>query len=270
MDLSGGGMFLVFHAFRPLNALFFLVLASVVMSATQARWDMVQHYAMLARSAHNFNHLCTEVVVLFNHQSSVLALSHLEQMFEDPEDIQMLRALSDHTTEAPSKKNLEASYRHERLVTTSGPDSSGLTYTYYARHNRDSTVRPSKVSDLLGSEHLLPNIFTNAASALLSDINRAPSPDNESLVSKQEPGTSSVQGTAHVRFEQPPIATMNSPPPSPDGLPSGNPVAPHTPLGPRQSTIHKYLVSPARKRATGDVRPMEGVVGGDGSHAASG
>jgi hypothetical protein len=233
---------------------------------------MVQHYAMLARASHNFDRLCTEVVVLFNHQSSVLPLSHLEQMFEDPEDIQMLRELSERAAEASSRTALEASYRHERPVTTSGPDSSGLTY--YARHNRDSTARPSKVSALLGSEHLSPNIFMNAAGASLSDIARAPSPDDKSLVPQQELGTSSVQGSVHVRFEQPPIATMsvasNSPPPSPDGLPSGNPVAPHTPVAPHQSTIHKYLVLPARKRVTGDVQPMEGVVGGEGSHAASG
>jgi hypothetical protein len=242
------------------------------MSAAQAQWDMVQHYAMLVRAAHNFDRLCTKVAVLFNHQSSVLSLSHLEQMFKDPEDIQMLHVLSDRAAEASSQKALEAAYRHERPVTTSGPDSNGLTY--YARHNCDAAVRPSQVSALLDSEHLSPNIFINAAGASLSDIDRAPSPDDESLVPNQEPGTSSVQGTAHVRFEQLPIVTMsvasNSPPPSPDGLPSGNPVSPHTPVVPRQSTIHKYLVSPARKRATGDVQPMEGVVGGEGSHAASG
>ncbi|KAJ7824017.1 hypothetical protein B0H14DRAFT_3469631 [Mycena olivaceomarginata] len=269
---SPEGFHQILESLRPLMDLSGGALASVVMSAAQARRDMVQHYAMLARAAHNFDRLCTEVVVLFNHQSSVLPLSHLEQMFEDPEDIQMLRELSERAAEASSKNALAAAYRHERPVTTSGPDSSGLTY--YARHNRDSTVRPSKVSDLLGSEHLSPNIFINAAGASLSDIDRAPSPDDESLVPKPEPGTSSVQGTSHVRFEQPPIATMsvasNSPPPSPDGLPSGNPVAPHTPVVPRQATIHKYLVSPARKRATGDVQPMEGVVGGEGSHAASG
>jgi hypothetical protein len=135
-------------------------------------------------------------------------------------------------------------------------------------------VRPSTVCALRRSEHLSSHIFANAAGTSLSDIDRVPSPDAESLVPQQELGTSSVQGSAHVHFEPPPIATMlvasNSPPPSPDGLPSGNPVAPHTPVGPRQSTIHKYLVSPARKRATGDVQPMEGVVGGNGSHAASG
>ncbi|KAJ7817379.1 hypothetical protein B0H14DRAFT_3474701 [Mycena olivaceomarginata] len=255
---SPEGFHQILESLRPLMDLS----GGVVMSAAQARRDMVQHYAMLARAAHNFDRLCSEVVVLFNYQSSVLPLSHLEQMFEDPEDIQMLRELT----------ALEASYRHERPVTTSGPDSSGLTY--YARHNRDSTVRPSKVSALLGSEHLSPNIFMNAAGASLSDIARAPSPDDKPLVPQQELGTSSVQGSAHVRFEQPPIATMsvasNSPPPSPDGLPSGNPVAPHTPVAPRQATIHKYLVSPARKRATGDFQPMEGVVGGEGSHAASG
>ncbi|KAJ7681309.1 hypothetical protein B0H14DRAFT_3535844 [Mycena olivaceomarginata] len=63
-----------------------------------------RHYAMLARAAHNFDRLCTEVVVLFNHQSSVLPLSHLEQMFEDPEDIQMLRELSERAAEASSKR----------------------------------------------------------------------------------------------------------------------------------------------------------------------
>jgi hypothetical protein len=95
------------------------------MSAAQARRDMVQHYAMLARSAHNFDHLCTEVVVLFNHQSSVLPLSHLEQMFEDSEDIQMLRALSDRAAEVSSKRFLEALYRHERPVMKSGEIEHG-------------------------------------------------------------------------------------------------------------------------------------------------
>jgi hypothetical protein len=128
-------------------------------------------------------------------------------MFEDSEDIQMLCALSDRAAEASSKRFLEASYRHEWPVTTSGPDPSGLTY--YSRHNRDSTVRPSKVSDLLGLEHLSPNIFTDAPGASLSDIARAPSPDDKSLVPKPEPATSSVQGALHVHFEQPPIATMS-------------------------------------------------------------
>ncbi|KAJ7788600.1 hypothetical protein B0H14DRAFT_3503997 [Mycena olivaceomarginata] len=269
---SPEGFHQILESLRPLMDLSGGALASVVMSAAQARRDMVQHYAMLARAAHNFDRLCTEVVVLFNHQSSVLPLAHLEQMFEDPEDIQMLRALSDRAAEASSRAALEASYRHERPVTPSGPDSNGLTY--FARHNRDSTARPSKVSDLLGSEHLSPNIFTDAPGASLSDIARAPSPDDQPLVPKPEPTTSSVQGASHVHFEQPPIATMsvasNSPPPSPDGLPSGNPVAPHTPVAPRQSTLHKYLVSPARNRVAGDVQPMEGVVGGAGSHAASG
>jgi hypothetical protein len=211
-------------------------------------------------------------VVLFNHQSSVFPFSHLEQIFEDPKDIQMLHALSDRAAEASSRKALEAAYRHEWPVTTSGPDPNGLTY--FARHNHDTLVHPSTVSALHGSKHLSSHIFANAAGASLSNIDRIPSPDAESLVPQQELGTSSVQGSTHVHFEQPPIATMpvtsNLPPPSPDGLPSGNPVAPHTPIVPRQSTIHKYLVSPARKRATGDVRPMEGVVGGEGSHAASG
>ncbi|KAJ7788902.1 hypothetical protein B0H14DRAFT_3503657 [Mycena olivaceomarginata] len=261
------------QSLRPLMDLSGSALASVVMSAAQARQDMVQHYAMLAHAAHNFDRLCTEVVVLFNHQSSVLPLSHLENMFEDPEDIQMLHALSDRAAEASSKKALEATYCYERPITTSGPDALGTSY--YARHNRDALVRPSTVSALHGSEHLSPHIFANATGASLSDIDRTPSPDDESTVPKQEPGTSSVQGTSHVHFEQPPIATMsmasNSPPPSPDGLPSGNPVAPHTPVGPRQSSIHKFLVmTPARKQATGDVQPMEGVVSGEGSHAASG
>jgi hypothetical protein len=230
---------------------------------------MVQHYAMLAPSAHNFDRLCTEVVVLFNHQSSVLSLSHLEQMFENPEDIQMLHALSDRAAEASSKRFLEALYRHERPVTTSGPDLSRLTY--YARHNWDSTACPSKLSDLPG---LSPNIFTDAPGASLSNITCKPSPDYKSLVPKPEPETSSVQGALHVHFEQSPITTMsvasNSLPPSPDGLPSGNPVTPHTPVGLRQSSIHKYLVLPAHKRASGDVQPMEGVVGGEGSHAVLG
>jgi hypothetical protein len=234
---------------------------------------MVQHYAMLARAAHNFDRLCTEVVVLFNHQSSVLPLSHLEQMFEDPEDIQMLRELSERAAEASSRNALAAAYRHERPVTTSGPDSSGLTY--YARHNRDSTVRPSKVSDFLGSEHLSPNIFINAAGASLSDIDRAPSPDNEIVVPKQEPPSSSVQGTSRVHFEPPPIATMPeapaSPPRSADSSFVGNPLVPHTPGGPRQPSIRKFFTpTPAHKRVPGDVQPMEGVVGGEGSHAASG
>jgi hypothetical protein len=236
---------------------------------------MVQHYAMLAHAAHNFNRLCTEVVVLFNHQSSVLPLGHLENMFEDPEDIQMLRVSSDRAVEASSKKDLEAAYRHERpvTVTTSGPDALGTRY--YARHSCDALVRPSMVSALYGSEHLLSSIFSNTAGTSLSDIDRAPSPDDESSVPKQEPGTSSVQGMVHVHFEQPPIAMMsvasNSPPPSLDSLPSGNPVAPHTPIGPCQSSIHKYLVTmPVRKRDPGSVQPMEGVVGGEGSDAASG
>jgi hypothetical protein len=131
------------------------------------------------------------------------------------------------------------------------------------------------VSALHGSEHLSSSIFTNTAGASLSDIDHAPSPDTESLVPKQEPGTSSVQGTAHIHFEQPPIATMsvasNSPPLSPDGLPSGNPVAPHTPVGPCQLSIHKFLVTtPARKRDVGGIQPIEGVVGGEGLHAALG
>ncbi|KAJ7871816.1 hypothetical protein B0H14DRAFT_3439252 [Mycena olivaceomarginata] len=209
------GFHRILESLRPLVDLSGGALASVIMSAAQARRDMVQHYAMLACSAHNFDCLCTEVVVLFNHQSSVLPLSHLEQMFEDPEDIQMLRALSDRAVEASSKKALEDFYRYKRLVTTSAPDSNRLSY--YSRHSRDATARPSKVSDLLGSEHLSPNIFTNAPGASLSDIAHTPSPDDESLVPKQEPGTSSVQGAPHVRFEQPPIATMsvasNSPPP---------------------------------------------------------
>ncbi|KAJ7328915.1 hypothetical protein DFH08DRAFT_967300 [Mycena albidolilacea] len=254
MDLSGGA------------------LASVVMSAAQARRDIVQHYAMLTRTAHNFDRLCTELGVLFNHQSSVLPLSHLEQMFEDPEDIQMLHELSDRAAEASSRKSLEAAYRHKWPVTASGPDSNGLSY--YARHNRDATMRPSQVSALLSSEHLSPNIFTNAAGASLSDIDRTPSPDDKSLVPKQEPGTSSVQGTAHVRFKQPPITTMlvasNSPPLSPDALPSGNPVVPHTPVGPCQSSIHKFFVPSPCKHAAGGVQPMEGVVSGNGLHAASG
>ncbi|KAJ7343708.1 hypothetical protein DFH08DRAFT_810266 [Mycena albidolilacea] len=270
---SPEGFHQILESLRPLMDLSGGALASVVMSAAQARRDMVQQYAMLARAAHNFDRLCTEVVVLFNHQSSVLPLSHLEQMFEDPEDIQMLRALSDRAAEASSRKALEAAYRHERAVTTSGPDSNGLTY--YARHNRDSTARPSQVSALRGSEHLSSHIFANATGASLSDIDRVPSPDNESLVPKPEPGTSSVQGTSHVRFEQPPIATMsvasNSPPPSPDGLPSGNPVAPHTPVVSRQPTIRQFFtLTPAHKRVPGGVQPMEGVVGGEGSHAASG
>ncbi|KAJ7787131.1 hypothetical protein B0H14DRAFT_3505935 [Mycena olivaceomarginata] len=188
-------------------------------------------------TAHNFDCLCTKVVVLFNHPSSVLPLLHLEQMFEDPEDIQMLHVLSGRATEASSRKALEASYRHERPVTTSGPDSNRLTY--YARHHCDAFVRHSTMSALCGSEHLSPKS----------------SPTPLSMVPKQKPATSSVQRTSHVHFEQPPITTMsvasNSPPPSPDGLPSGNLVAPHTP------------------RATGDAQPMEGVIGGEGSHAVS-
>jgi hypothetical protein len=253
MDLSGGGMLFTSLLSVLLLTFLFLALSSVVMSAAQARRDMVQHYVMLTRAAHNFDHLCTKVVVLFNHQSSVLPLSHLEQMFEDPEDIQMLRALSDCVAEMSSKKALEAVYRHERPITTSGPEALGTSY--YARHNCDALVRPSMVSTLHGSEYLSLNIFANAAGASLTDIDRAPSPDYESVVPKLEPGTSSVQGSSHVHFEQPPIATMsvasNSPPLSPDGLPSGTPVAPHTPVGPRQPSIHKFLVTtPARKRAT--------------------
>ncbi|KAJ7861671.1 hypothetical protein B0H14DRAFT_3445142 [Mycena olivaceomarginata] len=244
---SPEGFHQILESLRPLMDLS----GGVVMSAAQARRDMVQHYAMLARAAHNFDRLCSEVVVLFKYQSSVLPLSHLEQMFEDPEDIQMLRELSDRAADASSRTALEASYRHERPVTTSGPDSSGLTY--YARHNRDSTVRPSKVSALLGSEHLSPNIFMNAAGASLSDIARAPSPDDKPLVPQQEPRDLFCAG-----FRARPIRTA----------------AHRDHVGGIQlaasATIHKYLVSPARKRATGDFQPMEGVVGGEGSHAASG
>ncbi|KAJ7824995.1 hypothetical protein B0H14DRAFT_3468907, partial [Mycena olivaceomarginata] len=229
---SPAGFHQILESLRPLMDLSGGALASVVMSAAQARRDMVQQYAMLARAAHNFDRICTEVVVLFNHQSSVLPLSHLEQMFEDPEDIQMLH-------------------------------SNGLTY--YARHNRDSTARPSQASALRESEHLSSHIFANAAGASLSDIYRIPSPDAESLVPPQELRTSSVQGSAHVHFEQPPIATMsvasNSPPPSPDVLPSGNPAAPHTPVGSRQPSIRKFFTpTPAHKRVPGGVQPMEGVV----------
>jgi hypothetical protein len=203
---------------------------------------MVQHYVMLARTAHNFDRLCTEVVVLFNHQSSVLLLGHLENMFEDPEDIQMLLALSDCAVETSSKQASEAAYHHEGPITTSGPDTLGTSY--YAHHNRDTLVQPSTVSALHGSEHLSPNIFANAASTSLTDIDRAPSLDDEFVVPNQEPGTSSVQGSSHVHFEQPPITTMsvasNSPPLSPDGLPSGNPITPHT------TRLERQVIDPDR------------------------
>ncbi|KAJ7318051.1 hypothetical protein DFH08DRAFT_820073 [Mycena albidolilacea] len=66
----------ILESLRPLMDLSGGALALVVMSVAQARRDMVQHYAMLTPTAHNFDRLCTEVVVLFNHQSSVLPLGH--------------------------------------------------------------------------------------------------------------------------------------------------------------------------------------------------
>ncbi|KAJ7683920.1 hypothetical protein B0H14DRAFT_3534891 [Mycena olivaceomarginata] len=84
-----------------------------------------------------------------NHQSSVLPLSHLEQMFEDPEDIQMLRELSERAAEASFQEIFGGVVSPRTAGDHLWSDSSG--FTYYARHKpRDSTVRPSKVSDLLG------------------------------------------------------------------------------------------------------------------------
>ncbi|KAJ7654900.1 hypothetical protein B0H14DRAFT_3540763, partial [Mycena olivaceomarginata] len=154
--------------------------------------DMVQHYAMLARTAHNFDRLCTEVVVLFNHQSSVLPLSHLEQMFEDPEDIQMLRELSERAAEALLRMLWRLRIATNGRWTTSGPDSSGLTY--YARHNRDSTTCALQGVASWALSTFRPT-FSSTPPALRSPTSTAPPHQNdESLVPKPETGTSSVQG----------------------------------------------------------------------------
>jgi hypothetical protein len=86
------------------------------------------------------------------------------------------------------------------------------------------------------------------------------------VVPKQEPPSSSVQVTSHVRFDDvPPIATMSEAPASPPRSVDTSSVGSHQP------SIRKFFTpTPAHKRVPGDVQPMEGVVGGEGSHAASG
>ncbi|KAJ7720235.1 hypothetical protein B0H14DRAFT_3521010 [Mycena olivaceomarginata] len=237
---------------RPLVNLGGGALGSAVLSAVQARRDLNEHFLWLARAAHNYDRMCTEVVVLFRRQRELLPEAHLEEMFEDPADIQLLNDLEARSLQQASPAELELLYHQEHP--RSAPPAGKPVPHYFTRSNFDHVETPSD----------------------LNQIARAPSPDAKIMVPKQEPPSSSVQGTSHVRFDDvPPIATMPeapaSPPRSNDTSSAGNPVAPHTPVGSRQPSIRKFFTpTPAHKRVPGDVQPMEGVVGGKGSHAASG
>ncbi|KAJ7702520.1 hypothetical protein B0H14DRAFT_3527255 [Mycena olivaceomarginata] len=249
---------------RPLVNLGGGALGSAVLSAVQARRDLNEHFLWLARATHNYDQMCTEVVVLFRRQRELLPEAHLEEMFEDP-----ARSL-----QQASPAELELLYHQEHP--RSAPPAGKPVPHYFTRSNFDHVETPSDLNQVPGVEHLSHGIFAGTSGASLSEIARAPSPDAKIMVPKQEPPSSSVQGTSHVRFDDvPPIATMPeapaSPPRSNNTSSAGNPVAPHTPVGSRQPSIRKFFTpTPAHKRVPGDVQPMEGVVGGKGSHAASG
>ncbi|KAJ7867004.1 hypothetical protein B0H14DRAFT_3442130 [Mycena olivaceomarginata] len=258
---------------RPLVNLGGGALSSAVLSAVQARRDLNEHFLWLARAAHNYDRLCTEVVVLFRRQRELLPEAHLEEMFEDPEDIQLLNDLETRSLQHESAAELELLYKQDHP--RSAPPAGKPALHYFTRSNPDHFETPSNLSQVPGAQGLSLGIFANPSGASLSEIARAPSPDTKIVVPKQEPPSSSVQGTSRVHFEPPPIATMPEAPASPPcsvGTSSAvNPVAPHTPVGSRQPSIRKFFTpTPAHKRVPGDVQPMEGVVSGEGSHAASG
>jgi hypothetical protein len=251
-----------------------LALGLAVLSAVQARREFNEHFLWLARTAHNYNRMCTEVVVLFHRQCELLPEAHLEEMFEDPEDIQLLNDLEARSLQQASVAELELLYHQDHPC--SAPPTGEPALYYFTCSNVDHVETPSDLHQVPGVQGLSHGIFADPSGASLSEIARAPSPDSQVVVPKQEPTSSSVQGTSCVRFNNvPPITTMPeapaSPPRSADASSAGNPVAPHIPVRPCQSSIRKFFVAtPVRKRDPGGVQPMEGVVGGDESHAASG
>ncbi|KAJ7300354.1 hypothetical protein DFH08DRAFT_1001797 [Mycena albidolilacea] len=259
---------------RPLVSLGGGALSSAVLSAVQARRDLNKHFLWLARAAHNYDRLCTEVVVLFRRQRELLPEAHLEEMFEDPDDIQLLNDLEARSLQHASAAELELLYQQDHP--RSAPPAGKPALHYFTRSNPDHADIPSDLHQVPGVQDLSHGIFANPSGASLSEIARAPSPDAKIVVPKQEPPSVSVQGTSHVRFDDVlPIATMPEAPASPPRpvatSSAGNPVAPHTPVGSRQPSIRKFFTpTPVHKRVRGDVQPMEGVVGGEGSHAASG
>ncbi|KAJ7812464.1 hypothetical protein B0H14DRAFT_3478832 [Mycena olivaceomarginata] len=259
---------------RPLVSLGGGALSSAVLSAVQARRDLNEHFLWLARAAHNYDRLCTEVVVLFRRQRELLPEAHLEEMFEDPDDIQLLNDLEARSLQHASAAELELLYQQDHP--RSAPPAGKPALHYFTRSNPDHVDIPSDLHQVPGVQGLSHGIFADPSGASLTDIARAPSPDAKPAVPQQEPPSSSVQGSSHVRFDDvPPIATMPEAPASPPRpvatSSAGNPVAPHTPVGSRQPSIRKFFTpTPVHKRVPGDVQPMEGVVGGEGSHAASG
>jgi hypothetical protein len=236
----------------------------------QARCDLIEHFLWLAHAAHNYDWLCTEVVVLFRRQCKLLPEAHLEEMFKDPEDIQLLNDLEECSLQQDSAAELELLYHQDHPH--SAPPAGKLALHYYTRSNANHVETPSDLLQVPG----VHGIFTDPSGASLLEIACAPSPDSQVVVPKLEPTSSSVQGTSRVRFDNiPPIATMPkapaSPPCSADASSAGNSVALHTPVGLHQSSIRKFFVAtPVRKRDPGGIQPMEGVVCGDDSHAASG
>ncbi|KAJ7842392.1 hypothetical protein B0H14DRAFT_3456933 [Mycena olivaceomarginata] len=259
---------------RPLVSLGGGALSSAVLSAVQARRDLNEHFLWLARAAHNYDRLCTEVVVLFRRQRELLPEAHLEEMFEDPDDIQLLNDLEARSLQHASAAELELLYQQDHP--RSAPPAGKPALHYFTRSNPDHVDIPSDLHQVPGVQGLSHGIFADPSGASLTDIARAPSPDAKPAVPQQEPPSSSVQGSSHVRFDDvPPIATMPEAPASPPRpvatSSAGNPVAPHTPVGSRQPSIRKFFTPTlVHKRVPGDVQPMEGVVGGEGSHAASG
>ncbi|KAJ7300647.1 hypothetical protein DFH08DRAFT_828243, partial [Mycena albidolilacea] len=199
---------------RPLVNLGGGALGSAVLSAVQARRELNEHFLWLARAAHNYDRLCTEVVVLFRRQRELLPEAHLEEMFEDPADIQLLNDLEARSLQHASAAELELLYQQDHP--RSAPPAGKPALHYFTRSHPDHVDIPSDLHQIPGVQGLSHGIFADPSGTSLSDIARAPSPDAQPEVPQQKPPPLSVQGTSNARFvDVPPIATMPEAPASP-------------------------------------------------------